>query len=380
MTDRRTADVIVVGAGIVGAACALALSRSGLSTLIVEPGVIGVGTTGAGMGHVVLMDDSQAQFVLTGYSRMLWDELGGALPERAARRSTGTLWVAADDHDLHTAIRRHAFYESSGVGSRLVSPAEIAQLEPNLRRDLAGGLMVMGDSVVYPPAAAAWMIERACASGARVERSAGVASIPAAGRGVELTDGSHAAAGAVVVAAGSASGGLARGLPMTPKKGHLVITDRAPGFCSAQIMEIGYADSAHGDAAESVAFNVQPRETGQVLIGSSRQAGVSDARVDRAIVSTMLERAVWFMPALASLQALRVWTGIRPATPDNLPVIGPDPRTPGLYLAFGHEGLGVTTSLGTAALIAHHIVGHAPAIDPSPYLPERFLRGGPTDA
>src|SRR6185312_15229217 len=127
----------------------------------------------------------------------------------------------------------------------------------------------------------------------------------------------------------------------------------------------------------SVAFNVQPRPTGQLLIGSSRQFDTTDPAVEPAVLARMLRRAAEFMPALPDLNALRAWTGFRTSTLDGLPLIGPalpgSSPHPNTWLAVGHEGLGVTTALGTAKLIAAQMLGQAAAIDPTPYLPARCL-------
>jgi glycine/D-amino acid oxidase-like deaminating enzyme len=155
------------------------------------------------------------------------------------------------------------------------------------------------------------------------------------------------------------------------RKGHLVITDRYPGFLRHQLVELGYLKSAHSVTADSVAFNIQPRRTGQLLIGSSRQFEVDHAGVDESIVKRMLARAVEYLPSLAKLSALRTWTGFRAATPDKLPLIGPSPEHGGLYLATGHEGLGITTSLATAKLLVDQIVNREPAIPLEPYAPSR---------
>jgi glycine/D-amino acid oxidase-like deaminating enzyme len=152
-----------------------------------------------------------------------------------------------------------------------------------------------------------------------------------------------------------------------------VITDRYPDFCRHQLVELGYLTSAHVMTSESVAFNVQPRATGQLLIGSSRELSGWDASINRAVLRKMLARAEEFMPAIARLRAIRVWTGFRPATPDKLPLIGRWEATPGLWIASGHEGLGITTSLGTAQILADMIVGKSPAIDPIPFAPARAL-------
>jgi glycine/D-amino acid oxidase-like deaminating enzyme len=123
--------------------------------------------------------------------------------------------------------------------------------------------------------------------------------------------------------------------------------------------------------SESVAFNVQPRRTGQLLIGSSRELAGWDPEINRGVLGAMLRRAIAFLPELARLSVIRVWTGFRPATADKLPCIGPWDEVPGVWIAAGHEGLGITTSLGTAALLAELILGRTPPIDPAPFRPGR---------
>jgi len=147
-------------------------------------------------------------------------------------------------------------------------------------------------------------------------------------------------------------------------------------------VELGYLASAHGPSRESpsVAFNLQPRATGQMLLGSSREFAGFDASINRAVRSRMIRRGLSFMPALAGLSAIRTWVGFRPATPDNLPLVGRWPRTPRLFVAAGHEGLGVTTALGTARLAADAILGRRSAIDPAPYAPDRLFERSEADA
>jgi glycine/D-amino acid oxidase-like deaminating enzyme len=219
---------------------------------------------------------------------------------------------------------------------------------------------------------AGWLIEKAARYGATLIQGAGASELREGT--VRLTDGSEVAAGVIVNAAGMAAARLMPELPLHPKKGHLAITDRYPGFAHHQVIELGYLKSAHGDAKESVAFNVQPRPAGQLLIGSSRQIDVEDAAVDPAMLARMLRRAVEYMPGLAKLSTLRAWTGFRAATPDNLPLIGPYPGGKGLYAAAGHEGLGITTALGTARLLADCVLGRESGIPPEPYWPERFSK------
>jgi glycine/D-amino acid oxidase-like deaminating enzyme len=176
----------------------------------------------------------------------------------------------------------------------------------------------------------------------------------------------------VLLAAGIEAPRLCPGLPIRPKKGHLAITERHPGLLRHQLVELGYITSAHHSDGTSVAFNLQPRPTGQLLLGSSRQFDTTDPAVENAILARMLRRALDYAPALADLSIIRTWTGFRAATPDSLPLIGAHPGQDGLWLAVGHEGLGVTTAPATARLIAAQITGATPPIDPAPYAATRF--------
>jgi len=126
--------------------------------------------------------------------------------------------------------------------------------------------------------------------------------------------------------------------------------------------------------SDSVAFNVQPRRTGQVLIGSSRQYGADHGEVDSEILARMLQRAQEYMPGLAQMSALRAWTGFRAATPDKLPLIGPWPGDDSLFLAAGHEGLGITMALATARVLVDQIASTKPEISIEPYLPSRAAK------
>ncbi len=368
MTSRP--DAIIVGAGIVGAACAYYLSRGGLRVTVFDEGFAGGGTTAAGMGHIVVMDDSEAQFALTSWSQRLLDDLLPAMPRAAEYERCGTLWVAEDDEQLDAARGKRTYYRDRGVETELLDARQLGEAEPQLRPGLAGGLRVPADGVVYPPAVTRWLLDQAIHLGATVRE--GVAVEGVAPRAV-LTGAGRLEADCIINAAGAGAPRLTPGLPIVPRKGHLVITDRAPGFSRHQVIELGYLRSAHTMSAASVAFNVQPRITGQLLVGSSRELVGWDASLNRDVLGRMLERACSFMPGLAALPALRTWTGFRPATPDKLPLIGAWPSVDGLWIAAGHEGLGITTALGTGSMLTDLILGRPPAIDPAPYAADRVM-------
>jgi glycine/D-amino acid oxidase-like deaminating enzyme len=362
-------DAIIVGAGIVGAACADELARRGLRVGVIDRDVIGSGATAAGMGHIVVMDDSEPQFALTRYSQTLWQALERDLPEDVEFEQCGTIWVAADDDEMLEVQRKCDYYRTRGVPAEILDHAHLKELEPNLREGLSGGLLVPEDAVLYPPCAARFLMERAQKHGATLQLGASVRKIGE--NRVLMDDGVELRGEMIINTAGAWSTELTPGIDVKKRKGHLVITDRYQGFLRHQLVELGYLKSAHSLNADSVAFNVQPRRTGQILIGSSRQFGAEHKEVDHAMIVRMLRRAQEFMPALSPMSVVRVWTGFRAATLDKLPLIGPWPHDKSVFLATGHEGLGITTSLATAKLVADQITGAKPQIAIEPYLPSR---------
>ena len=370
--SSKVYDVVIIGAGIVGSACAAECTHQGLSVAIVEAGIIGGGATAAGMGHLVVMDDSEAQFALTRYSQQLWDELNDDLPREVEHDPCGTIWIAADDEEMAEATRKAKFYGERSVPVEILDAQSLAEAERSLRPGLVGGLRVAGDSVIYPPCAAQFFVDQARSKGAELFLGEAVETIT--NEGIRLRNGTSISAGLIVNSAGSWSPQLTPGLEVKKRKGHLVITDRYPNFLRHQLVELGYLKSAHSLTADSVAFNIQPRKTGQLLIGSSRQYDVDDTQVDPAIVTRMLDRALAYLPGLGKLSSLRTWTGFRAATPDKLPLIGPHGEHERLYLATGHEGLGITTSLATAKLLVAQIMNREPAIPVAPYLPTRVAQ------
>jgi len=358
-----------LGAGIVGAACADEFARRGIRVAVVDRDIVGGGATAAGMGHIVVMDDSEAQFALTRYSQQLWQALRTELPDDVEYEPCGTIWVAADEEEMAEVRRKHAFYTNRGVPTEILDAQRLRQSEPNLRDGLAGGLLVPEDAVLYPPCAARFLMQRAQQHGAKLFLGSRVSAF---GEGhVRLSDGVELTGQRIVNAAGAWSAELTPGIDVKKRKGHLVITDRYPAFLRHQLVELGYLKSAHSVASDSVAFNVQPRRTGQILIGSSRQFGAEHKEVDQQMIVRMLQRAQEYMPSLGQLSAIRIWTGFRAATPDKLPLIGPWPTDPSVFLATGHEGLGITTSLATARILVDQITGAKPEIPIEPYLPSR---------
>ena len=362
-------DVVVLGAGIVGAACAFECASSGLSVTVIERNHIASGATGAAMGHIVVMDDSPPQFALTVWSQSLWSELASQLPASVEYHRPGTIWIASDEEEMAEVRRKHGSFRTEDISCEILDSTALSEAEPNLRRPLTGGLLVSNDAVLHPERAAQYLIRKAEKLGAQL--ITGRAAMRASRGQVILDNGDILHAGAILNSSGALSPSITPGIPVKKRKGHLILTDPYPGYIHHQLVELGYLKSAHASTADSVAFNIQPRHSGHLLIGSSRQYGSEDPGVDQHILDAIMQRAALYMPGLSSLTTIRSWTGFRAATPDKLPLIGPT-EDPTVLLATGHEGLGITTSLGTARLLADHLLRRPSAIPIDPYLPSRL--------
>lgn len=365
------ADVLVVGAGIVGAACALELRQQGLRVTLIDAGSPGCGVTAAGMGHLVALDETDEELDLCLLSLRLWQEFMLAHPGVGEPSHCGTLWLAENEHQLAEAQARAERLCRRGWQAELLNGAQVQRLEPALRPGLAGGVRVSGDSVIYAPAVAHFLAQELVRQGGSLRQGQAVVRV---GDGfVMLADGERVAARQVVVAAGVEVARLLPEVPVFARKGHLLITDRYPGRLSHQVVSMDYGQAAAGADGLAVAANVQPRPTGQWLVGSCRQDGQRNTSLDPAILRAVLRSAMDLLPCLAQMNIVRGWAGMRPASPDGKPLIGAHPGRPGVWLNVGHEGLGVTTAFASARLLADQILERPGAIDARPYDPGRFL-------
>lgn len=354
--DRASVDFRVYGAGIVGAACAHFLAQDGFRVEVVDSGVPGGGATGAGMGHLVVIEDSPERLELTSRSLGLWRELLPAIDCEAL--PCGTLWLAANDEELAHCHQMDERLRQAGIAGEVLDERALREAEPALLPGLAGALRVPGDWSIYAPKATEWLLDH---PGIRVRR--GEAREWAIGSGPPT-----------IFALGDRTSDLFPDVRVRPRRGHLAITDRYPGLLFHQLVELGYLSRAHGSDESSVSFNLQPRASGQILIGSTREYVGFDSEVDRFILGRLHRRAAAVVPALGECAVIRAWTGFRPDTPDHRPYIGH--HSSGAWIAAGHEGLGITLAPVTGRLIADLVQDRTPIVDPTPYRLDRSLPDG----
>jgi D-hydroxyproline dehydrogenase subunit beta len=380
MSASQHHDVVVVGAGIVGAACGYYLARAGLKVAVIERGAVAAGTTGAGEGNILVSDKEPGpELELARLSARLWRRLGDELGPGAELEPKGGLVVAAGPGERRQLDEFAAGQAAAGVAVRAVGPAGLRDLEPHLADGLAGGVLYPEDMQVQPMMAAALMLRAARDLGAELRLHEEVTAIEtAAGRvaGVRTSAGALSA-GFVVNAAGAwaaelaARAGLA--LPVLPRRGFIVVTEPLPRTIRHKVYTADYvANVASGSAGLEISTVVEATASGTVLIGASRERVGFDRTSSMKIVGTLAAQAVRLFPVLAGVRAIRFYRGFRPYCPDHLPVIGADARLPGLLHACGHEGAGVGLAPATGHLIARIVTGQPAPVPLAPFDPGRF--------
>jgi glycine/D-amino acid oxidase-like deaminating enzyme len=370
-----SADVVVIGAGMVGAACAYYCGAAGLAVTVVERGSVAGGTTGAGEGNVLLSDKEPGpELDLALRSARLWRELADEHGSAFEYEAKGGLVVAAAERELGLL---HRFADRQRAVGVVASPVpDLASCEPELAPDLAGGVFYPQDAQVQPMLAAAHLLRLA-----RVRFGAtvllGTEVVGVAGDGVRTSSG-VVAAGAVVNAAGVWSGAVAElagaPVPVLPRRGFVLVTEPLPPLVRHKVYSAGYvADVAADDGGLRTSAVVEGTRSGTVLIGASRERVGFDRTPSLPVLRSLAAGAIALFPFLARVNALRAYCGFRPYCPDHLPVIGADPRVPGLWHACGHEGAGIGLAPATGALLAALITGAPPFLDAAPFRVDRFV-------
>jgi glycine oxidase len=371
------ADVVVVGAGVIGCAIARELARQGVSVLAIErdsPGrratwaaagmLSPLGESGGSGPFLELADESLRRFAA--FAEGLMEESGIDVEYRQA----GKLHVAFDGEEgpLH-ALATDA--EAERFGASLLDRAAALELEPALSPEVSAVLRVARDHRVNNRLLAQALLASAVSAGAHFRTASPVAGLTTrdgAVTGVRLASGDQVEAGTVVLAAGAWTAqlsGLPREVPVRPVKGQMFAVDsrsRMPGKDGVQLRHVIYAPDCY----------IIPREDGRILVGATvEEAGFQKGATPRGI-TMLMTAAVRVVPAIADLPLVETWAGFRPATPDNLPILGVEPMARGLLYATGHYRNGILLAPVTAHCIAELVVHGRSDVDISGFGIGRF--------
>lgn len=386
----RSTGVVVIGAGVIGCAVAYYLARRGVRVTVLEAGGIASGSSGACDGLVFMQSKKPGvhlELALEGLA--LFAELRTALPFPIGFVQRGGMIVIETETEMAAMERFAARQREIGLPVALMDGAEARRMEPGLSAHILGATHSPLDGQVDPIA-----LTRALAQGAR---DLGAAVIPHAPvERMILSEGRVAAvetprgrfrADAFVNAAGVLAPEIGRmaglRIPITPRRGQLIVTRACPGRIRCCLLSADYIAAKYRtdpDPAGGHGVSIEQTENGNFLLGSTREFVGFDRRTTPEGLRHIAARATRILPALGAVSVLRAFAGLRPYTPDGLPILGPAPDVSGLYLAAGHEGDGIALSAITGKLMAQLIEEGRTDIPLEAFRPERFSETGPEKA
>ncbi|MFC0429478.1 FAD-binding oxidoreductase [Kutzneria buriramensis] len=370
---------MVVGAGVIGAACAEALSAAGATVTVVDRSGPAAGTTGAGEGNVLVSDKEPgpelelaqaARRQLPELLAKLADELGPELSDVEWQPKGGLVVATTDPRPLRDFAERQ---RTAGVTAHEITPEQAFELEPNLTREITTAVHYPEDGQVQPVLLATTLLSAVRQRGGRL--LSGVTATGAT-KSALVTDSGTIACDHIVNACGPWAGDFASKLgaplPVLPRRGLILVTTPVADLVRHKVYDADYVGAvASGDADLQTSTVVESTPAGTVLIGSSRQRVGFDETIQVDVLRELARKAIRLFPRLAGVNVMRAYGGFRPYTPDHLPVVGADPRVPGLWHATGHEGAGIGLAVATGRLLAELMTGQEPHVDPKPFRVDR---------
>lgn len=382
---------VVVGAGIIGAACARELALAGLEVTVVDRGGPASATTSHGEGNVLVSDKGPGpELRLAQLSRRLWPRIADSLAahgdSRVRAAASAVEWDPKGGLVLATTAEGAAALgdfgdeqRAAGVRVEPLDAQAVADAEPFATAGHTAALYYPDDGQVQPAGAATALLTEALAAGAALRSGCEVhAPVVRGGRlvGLRTSQGALYADHFVDAAgpwAGELSARLGAPVDVRPRRGDVLVTTPLPPTVFHKVYDADYV-GAVGSSAEELQTSavVESTGAGSVLIGSSRRRAGFDDRLRPEALSAVAAKALRLFPSLAGVPVMRAYGGFRPYVPDHLPVIGPDPRRGGLWHAGGHEGAGIGLSVGTARLLRQLLLAQGPYdLDPAPFRVDR---------
>lgn len=376
----KSPDAIVIGAGVVGACSALALTNAGLKVLVIDRGPVASGTTGAGEGNILVSDkEPSPELTLALRSRDAWFELNTDIGGGFELEAKGGIVVSRNEKGIADLKKLAALQRADGIDAQEVDGKALLKLEPHLSSSVEFGVLYPQDAQCQPMLAAAQIMRAVRKRGGAFVQGENVVSIDSVNGAVIglTTDKSKYSSPIVINATGTWAGEVAKlagsDLPIMPRRGFILVTAPAPKLVHHKVYDADYvANVASGDADLQSSAVVEGTASGTILIGASRERVGFKNDLDVSILRQLARQAISLFPVLENIQLLRAYRGFRPYAPDHLPVIGEDAKVKGLWHAAGHEGAGIGLAPATGELISKLITGNKPFMDAAPFSPARF--------
>jgi sarcosine oxidase subunit beta len=378
----QTADVLIIGAGVIGASIAFHLTRHGIKPLLVEKSHPAAGSSGACDGLVFLQSKKPGLHLkLALESRRRFEGLVEVLGKSIEFKSPGGMCLIESGAELDAMQLFVAEQRRSGLEVDLIDGDEARRREPSLSNKVIAATFSQLDSQVNPYALTFAFLAAAKSAGARVSSGVEVRGVETAGgkaTGV-FTDDGRIRAPVVVNAAGALAAEVGRmaglGVPITPRRGQILVTAAVPPLLRHCLISAQYVAAKFKPelaATGGMGFSLEQADSGNILIGSTREFAGFDRRTTFDGLRTIARRIAPVIPALKHVPVIRSFGGLRPYTPDGLPILGKVAGLEGFIMAAGHEGDGIALSAITGELIADLIATGRTHIPLDAFRLERF--------
>lgn len=362
-------DVLIIGGGVIGAACARSLAIAGQSVLLVDAGDKPGAATPASAGMLAPLAETHGQDSLLSLrirARDLYRDLVPALEDETGIDvgfwTDGIVQVAFNNAEADRLKGDIAWQRQQGFPVDWLDAAELRERCPGISPEVLGGHLSPEDGALEPPSLMEALMRSAAAHGAILQRGQWVEQVMIEDDGtvgVRLSGGTIEA-GAVLIAAGCWSGrvgGLPRPLSVEPVRGQMATLDWPAGEPRAIVFsDHGYVLTRGGEA----------------IAGSTMEHAGFDPSVTDEAIARILSSARRIYPALEQAPERRRWAGLRPATPDGSPIVGRDPEIQNLWYATGHGRNGILLAAITAQIVGALMTGQPVEHDITPLSPARF--------
>lgn len=369
-------DIVVVGGGAIGTSVAYHLTKKGMQVALIERGDIAHGTSSHCDAVALICDKKPGLDTEMGYASILrFKELTEELSYDFDFAQRGSLYVCETEQEMDEARKYTKQQADDGYDMRMIDAKEMYDREPYLARDLLGGIWTEPDSSMSPYKLCYAFVEEGKKLGLKVFTHTNVTGIKRGEKGevqaVE-TDKGDFVTKKIVNCCGAWAPALGEmvgiNIPIKPRKGVILISEKSFQIVNQKVQEFGYMLSKFEDIVykrnvselverHNVAFNIEPTEADNMLIGGHREFKGFDISVEADVIRAIAERAVRFYPILKNINCIRAYAGVRPYVEDHLPIVSGVDEVPGYYIAAGHEGDGISLSPITGKMMSQIITG-----------------------
>ena len=378
----RSADVIIIGAGVIGASIAYYLGKEGIRAVVLDKKQIASGSSGACEGLLLLQSKKPGIHLdMALESLRRFSQLARELDPPIEYENKGGVVVIETEEELAAMQQFVEKQKKHSVEVSLLNTEQACDKEPALSNNIVGATFSPLDSQANPIMLTLGFLRSAQKAGAVVFANTAVRAIELTHNRVDavITDKGKIETKVIINAAGVFAPGIGDmvnlSIPIKPRRGQILVTEAVAPILKRCILSARYiAAKFNPKIAEAggVGFAVEQTANGNILIGSTREFVGFDKRTTYEGIHTIASNILRVIPEIGNLNIIRAFAGLRPYTPDGLPILGKVETVKGFIMAAGHEGDGITLAPITGEMIAKLVAGKTVSFPLEDFRLERF--------